>query len=151
MKVHLESVNNDRLRKLKQITIAIGNGYRRFKILTVQRIGEHLRLSVDGVNSPEEAALLTGGEIVVSRRDRPDLGVDEYYIDDLIGCRVISSDGEELGLIREVWQQGHHDLWVIDGPLDEILVPAVREFILGVDINEHKVLIKHIEGLWTRN
>jgi len=133
---------------LEEVTVSLVTDYRKFNVLNIRQTGGCFRFALEGINSPEEAAILSGGEIVVPHTDRSGLPEDEYYIDDLIGCRAVSDDGEELGLIKEIWNQGHHDLWVIDGPFNEILVPAVKEFILGINVDKHSVVIKHVEGLW---
>lgn len=148
IKVVTESHNPKRLLGLETVTIRVHDNYRRFHVLEVLQKGESSRILLSGINSPEIAALLSGGEIVVPSVDRPGLSVDEYYIDDLIGCMVFSENDMELGIIQEVMPQGHQDLWVINGQRGEILVPAVKEFILNVDLKQHRIVIKHLEGLW---
>ena len=69
-------------------------------------------------------------------------------MNDLIGCSVISDKDEELGFIKEVWHQPHHDIWVLDGFEKEILIPAVKEFVLDIDTSNHIIRVKYIEGLW---
>ena len=61
---------------------------------------------------------------------------------------MVSDDGEELGVLVEVWKQSAQDIWVIDGQFGEILVPAVKKFILNVDMNRHIITVKRMEGLW---
>ncbi|MFC2150483.1 ribosome maturation factor RimM, partial [Calditrichota bacterium] len=73
----------------------------------------------------------------------------EFYVDDIIGCEV-SCEGTKIGKLTEVIQQGHHDLWVVKGNDDEYLIPAVREYIDSVSINESQIKIKTIEGLRSR-
>ena len=103
---------------------------------------------IAGVDDPETAALLSGCEIVTSTKERPSLPKTEYYIDDLIGSTVETTDGEMIGLMVEVIPQGHHDLWVVNGADGEILIPAVKQFIAQVDKQHHRIIINRIEGLW---
>ncbi len=148
VKVYSESLNPERLLELEEVTVSLALDYRKFNVLDIRQTGSCFRFALEGINSPEEAAILSGGEIVVPHTDRLSLPEDEYYIDDLIGCRAVSDDGEELGMIKEIWNQGHHDLWIIDGSFGEILVPAVKEFILGINLAEHSIVVKRVEGLW---
>ena len=148
VKAYSESHHPDRLFGLKAITVRIRDGYRKLDVLDTRQVNGQIRLLLKGIESPEEASILTGCEIVVSGDERPDMLEDEYYVDDLIGCRAVADDNTELGIIREVLAQAHHDLWVIDGPIGEVLVPAVKEYIIDVDLHRHMVVIRRVEGLW---
>lgn len=143
-----ESYNRDRFSALKQITIQIQNSFRSFKVISTQASADWFRVKFEDVDTPEIAALLTGGEIVISSYNRLTLSGDEFYVDDLVGCRTVSDKGDELGHVTEIIHQDHHDIWVIDGAIGEVLVPAVREFIVSVDLDKHLVIIREIEGLW---
>jgi len=147
VKVIVESHDPQRIIGMKRITVRLNSGYRSFGVKVVQQIGGWFRVGLEGVGSPEEAALLSGTDIVVPSSERPDLAGDDYYVDDVIGCLAVSGSGEEVGFVREVMHQEHHDLWVIDGPEGEVLVPAVREFISEVDLDRHRIVVKRVEEL----
>ena len=123
-------------------------GYRRFKVENIFDAGSSLRYKLRGFDSPESVAVLTGSEIVIPAVERTEPGENEYFIDKLVGCRAVSDDGEELGILVEIWQHSAQDIWVIDGQFGEILVPAVQEFILDVDMEKHIITVKRMEGLW---
>ena len=150
VKVYAESCSPERIIGLERIIIRLNSGYRSLRIKGVRQIGGWFRVSIDGIGSPEAAALLSGAEIVVPSSERVTLPGGEYYVDDIVGCLVLSDGGDEVGFVREVWHQPHHDLWVIDGPSGEVFVPAVREFISEVDLNRHRVVVKWVEGLWEK-
>lgn len=148
IKVTSPSGEPERLLGLKSIIVNLNNNFRSLEVTRSVITSKWIRIKCDGVDSPEEAALLTGGDIVIAAADRPQQADDQFYVDDLIGCIVSADDGEELGLMREIWHQGHHDIWVVDGPHGEILVPAVKEFILSVDLQDHRITVQRVEGLW---
>ena len=148
VKVYTESLYPDRIMKFEHLIINTQDGFQKLKVHACERTGNCYRFSLEGIETPEEAAKLSGCEIVIADSERQTLPDGEYYVDDLIGCRAVDDDGAEIGLIREIWQLGHHDIWVIDGFDEEILVPAVKEFILDVDLHRHRVVIKHMKGLW---
>lgn len=148
VKVVSPNQSPERLIDLKHITVDLGSACRRFHVDSISQGGKYLRYKLHGFDSPESVSILTGMEIVISEADRTDPGEGEYFIDKLVGCRAVSDDGEELGILTEIWQQSAQDIWVIDGQFGEILVPAVKEFILNVDMERHIITVKRVEGLW---
>ncbi|MBM3326510.1 MAG: 16S rRNA processing protein RimM [Calditrichaeota bacterium] len=148
VKATVEAEDKNRLDGIKRLVVRIDEGCFEFIPVSIKARGGYLQIRFAGVDSPEMAAKLAGGDIIISKFERPELSACEFYIDDLIGCRVETDDGEELGLLIEVWPQAHHDLWVIDGSNGDILIPAVKDFIAQVDLAQHKVVVKRMEGLW---
>ena len=148
VKVYADSSHPERMLEFEHLIISTPNGYLKLKVCACVRTGGCFRVSLEGIDTPEQAAEFSGCEIVISGRDKPTLLDGEYYVDDLVGCRAVDDGGTEIGLLREVWHQDHHDIWVIDGYGEEILVPAVKEFILDVDLQQHRVTIKRVKGLW---
>jgi len=148
VKVVSPNQSSDRLNGLKSIVVDMKVGYRRFKVDNIFDAGGSLRYKLRGFDSPESVSVLTGSEIIIPATERMEPGDDEYYIDKLVGCSAVSDDDEELGIIVEIWQHSAQDIWVIDGQFGEILVPAVKEFILDVDMKKHTIRVKWMEGLW---
>jgi 16S rRNA processing protein RimM len=128
--------------------LRFGDQFRLFEVAEWQANLGWFLVSLKDVGSLDTALLLSGAEIVIDSSQRPRLPDRVYYDDDIIGCFAESDRGETLGIIREIMHQGHHDLWVIDGGGREILVPAIGEFIAGVDLEGHRITIRFIEGLW---
>jgi 16S rRNA processing protein RimM len=103
-------------------------------ITAVRRTADGFLLRLDGVSTREQAALLTGRELGLPKTTLPPLGAGEFYVDDLLGCRVEDGEGRVLGVVRSVFWNGAHDVMVIgDGERGERLLPAVPEFIVAVD------------------
>lgn len=148
VKVVDESAVQDRFSDMDDMIIRLEGHYRSLHIDNITKREGIYIIKVAGVDDPETAALLSGAEIVTSTKDRPHLPETDYYIDDLLGSMVVTTDGEELGLMVEVIAQGHHDLWVVDGADGEILIPAVKQFIARVDKDSHRIIVNRIEGLW---
>lgn len=148
LKVEVISSDPDRLSDFQAITVRVDDRYYRFDVLSITHIGSRLKVHLAGVDTPELAGLLRGSEIVVEASERPELSEGEYYVDELVGCAVISDDGEELGWLREIEHLGHHDLWIVDGHKGEIIIPAVKEYISQVNIDKHSIIVRGIEGLW---
>jgi len=72
----------------------------------------------------------------------------EYYWHELIGCRVESAAGESIGIVREIWETGAHDLLVIERVEGgRALVPTAREIMREVDVEMRRIVIDAIPGL----
>ena len=67
---------------------------------------------------------------------------------DMIGMHVFTEDGAEFGTLRDVLETGANDVYIIDTTDGkEVLVPAIKQCILNVDIEEQKMTIHLLEGL----
>jgi 16S rRNA processing protein RimM len=97
---------------------------------------------LEGVQTREEAAAMTGYELCVARALLPALADDEFYIDDLIGCAVFDLEGRSRGRVTAVFWNGSHDvLTVVDDAGQELLVPAVPDFLSSVDLPGKRIVV----------
>ena len=102
-----------------------------------------LLLTLEGIATREAAALLTGSEARVARGTLPALGPGEYYVADLIGCRVLAAGdgagaggGAVLGVVADTFWNGNHDVMIVRGdgdPAEEQMIPLVPDFVREVD------------------
>jgi 16S rRNA processing protein RimM len=74
-------------------------------------------------------------------------GDDTYYWFQLIGLRVVTTAGEELGEIAEIITTGSNEVFVVRGPRGELLIPAIEDVVQEVDIAGGRILIDPITGL----
>jgi 16S rRNA processing protein RimM len=151
LKAKAENSNAALIMDSKTITVRLKNSFKQFNVLKTTQTGSSYHIWLEDLNSRDLAELLTGCEMVIAASEVPALPESEYYIDDLINCKIVTEDGEELGFLQEVWQQEHHDVWVLDGYTGEILIPAVKDFIINVDLEIHRITIRNIEGLRDEN
>ena len=85
---------------------------------------------------------------MIDREDAVDLEEDEYFIADMIGMKVCTEDGREFGTLKDVMETGANDVYIIDSlEHGEVLIPAIRECILDVDMDEERMTIHLMEGL----
>lgn len=105
-------------------------------------------LKFQGIDSMEEARKYCRGALFVGRENAVRLKKDEYFVADLIGLTVKNEDGTEIGVLKDVLETGANDVYVItlqDGR--ELLLPAIRECVLEVDVEAGFVRIHILEGL----
>ena len=113
-----------------------------FQIEKAREDHKSILMKFSGVNSPEDAALLRGKVITVSREELSPLAEGEYYTFDIIGLRVHSTSGESLGEVKNVLQTGSNDVYEVkDEAGKEILVPALKKVVKLIDIENKKMVI----------
>jgi 16S rRNA processing protein RimM len=69
-----------------------------------------------------------------------------YFIHDLVGLTVYDEAGNQIGVLKDVVAMSSNDIWVVQNGDREILIPAVKEFVRKVDV-EQGIVIRVIEGL----
>ncbi|HBW12472.1 MULTISPECIES: ribosome maturation factor RimM [Proteiniclasticum] len=104
-------------------------------------------LRLEGVDSVEEAEKLRKKLLVVPREEAVKLEEDSYFIEDLKDCTVYDEEGLELGKVADVIQTGANDVYWIKKP-KELLIPAIRDVVLSVDVEAEKIIIKPIR-VWS--
>lgn len=120
------------------------------KKLTVEQIvknGKKIGVKFAGVESIEEAEKLCGYRITIKQEQKFTLPEGYYYIDDLKECQVESSEGLPLGPVKDVLEMPANDIYVIDYRGQDLLIPAIGQFVESVDIEKRKIVVKLIEGL----
>ena len=104
-------------------------------------------LKLAGVETPEAGSLLRQKVLYARREDIP-LKKGQYFLQDLIGLAVIHADtGEELGKLADVINAGASDIYVIDTPYGQRMMPAVDEFVVRIDL-ESGIYVRPIEGMF---
>lgn len=100
-----------------------------------------------GVTDREAAEALRGGRLQVDRSSLRPLPGDTYYIIDLIGLVVVTTDGREIGPVKQVYDNGAHPLYGVDHQGREVLIPAVDQFVKEIDLAGKRIVIEAVEGL----
>ncbi|MBD2870764.1 ribosome maturation factor RimM [Paenibacillus arenilitoris] len=107
-------------------------------------------VKLDGFHDINLVEKYKGWVLKVSEADLVELGDGEYYYHEIIGCRVVTEEGEELGVISEILSPGANDVWVVERPKGkgkQILIPVIDDVLIGVDKQEKLVTVRLMEGL----
>ena len=107
--------------------------------------GKLVLLQLSGCTTRNEAEALVGRQVWLRRRDLPDLEDDEFYLLELEGKNVVTSDGLELGKVTGVLATAGHDILAITGKQQEYLIPVEKSFI--VRIGDKEVVLEVPPGL----
>jgi 16S rRNA processing protein RimM len=110
--------------------------------------GGRLLVSFEGVEERTAAERLRGSILVVPQSALPPLPEGEFWSHQLIGCEVVTEAGRSLGVVSDVIGNPANDLWVaVDDAGTETLIPAIREFVVEVDLAAGRVSVRDIPGL----
>jgi len=105
-------------------------------------------LKLSGVNTRNEAEALRDKELSLKKEFLWDIPEDTYFVKDLIGIQVHSKEGNFVGVISDVIKNSAQDLYQITTQEGHsFLIPAVKEFIINVDIEKKEMIVHLIEGL----
>lgn len=138
----------DRFGELDRIGVERKDGGREsLEIERCSRDGNGWLMKFLGIDTTEHAQRLRGAYIQVPGEAVAPLPRDAYYVFELEGCTVVSDEGEEIGTIREVLSMPASDVFVVDTPSGEAMIPAVREFVVELDPGAARVVIRKIPGL----
>lgn len=89
-----------------------------------------------------------GSLLKIEAKNQKPLEEGEYYYHEIIGCKVVTEEDQELGLISEVLTPGANDVWVVSLPKGkQLLLPVIDDVILKVDIPNKTIRIHLMEGL----
>ena len=119
-----------------------------FEIEKVRYVKQMVLLKLKKIDDINEAEKYRNLYIYINRNALPDLEDSTFYIVDLIGCDVLTIDGEDLGKVDDVFNTGSNDIYVVkDENGKQLLIPAIKEVIKKIDITNKKIIVKLMEGL----
>ena len=137
-----------RFKKLKEVLLDTGKEQLCLQIESVKFFKQFAILKFKGYDNLNEIEPYKGKSLFVTRENAVKLEKDEYFIADLIGISVTSDDAAFRGQLKDVIETGANDVYVIaleDGR--ELLLPAIKECVLEVNLEEQKMTIHVLDGL----
>lgn len=133
---------------LKTIYISIKKELKEFKIEQVRFNKNMVFLKLEGIDTIEEAESYRNLYLKIKRDKNEKLEENSYYIVDIIGSKVYTDCREELGEIVDVFSTKSNDVYVVKDNLGkQILLPAIKDVIKNVDIQNKKIIVHLLEGL----
>ena len=111
-----------------------------YKILSVRCAGGAAYLGLRGIPDRNAAELLRGKEITIPRDEAPAPEEGRYYIADLLGSKLVSESGEELGTLTDI-RGAATDIYTVTKDGKDILFPAVKGVIEKIDVENKMIVI----------
>ena len=148
VKVFPTTDDPNRFRRLKEVILDTGKEERVLKIEGVKFFKQMVILKFQGLDDINDVERLRRGILYVTRENAVRLKRNEYFIADLIGMQVENEDGTGLGILQDVISTGANDVYDVrlaDGR--QLLIPAIRECILEVNVEEGWMRVHLLDGL----
>ncbi|GIN18966.1 MAG TPA: ribosome maturation factor RimM [Bacillus bacterium] len=119
--------------------------------LTVKTHRKHKNfdlLSFEGYENINDVEKWKNATLKIKEDQLTELPEGEYYFYEIIGCRVVTEQGEEIGAVKEILTPGANDVWVVDGNNGkDILIPYIPDVVKEVSVEKKKIVIDPMEGL----
>jgi 16S rRNA processing protein RimM len=148
IKINPVSPRPDRFKYLKKIYIR-KETVRSYSIQHLRISNNFVFLKLHQINSRTEAEELRNCEILIDEKQLIELETDEYFIHDLIDCTVQTEDGRYLGTLTDIWQNSSNDVYVVtDKRGRELLLPAIKDVIKSIEIENKKIVVHILDGLF---
>ncbi|MGB8658751.1 MAG: ribosome maturation factor RimM [Candidatus Zixiibacteriota bacterium] len=132
---------------LGKVTVSSAKRTGEFVVEQAREFKGKVLLKLKQVLSPEAAEELVGGFIEIDREELVRLPEGRYFVFDLIGLEVTTTDGQKVGKVKEVISLPAHDIYVVEGKTRLYDIPAVRNVIKNIDLNTRQMIIQPQEGL----
>ena len=148
VKVFPTTDDAERFLELEYVLLDTGRELRRLDIKNVRFFKNLVILKFDGIDNINDIEKYKGKDLWIPREEAQELGEDEYDIADLQGLNVVLEDGTEFGTLRDVMETGANDVYIIDSnEHGEVLLPAIKECILDVDLEKNTMTVHLMKGL----
>lgn len=148
VKVYPTTDDPRRFRRLKEVVLDTGREKLNLEIEGVKFFKQFVILKFKGLDNINDIEKYRQKSLYVTRKNAVRLQRDEYFIADLIGLKVQDEDGAELGKVKDVIETGANDVYEVemaDGK--SLLLPAIKQCILNVDVENGMMQVHVLEGL----
>ena len=137
-----------RFKRLKEVILDTGKEELTLEIEGVKFFKQFVILKFKGYDNINDIEKYKGKSLLVTRANAVRLRRDEYFIADLQGLTVVDEEDKVIGTLRDVMETGANDVYIIDMTDGrEVLIPAIKECILHVDMEAGKMQIHLMDGL----
>lgn len=140
-------IYSDMLELLSQDQVVyVGESHQATIIQQTRWKNDLLLLKFKDINDRDIVSKLTNENVYVRADQLPPLEDDEFYYHQLLGLNVYDVEGFYLGQISEILKTGANDVYLIRGDEgDELLIPAIEDVILEIDLEQQKMLVAKLE------
>ena len=137
-----------RFSQIKSVILDTGKEELELKIAGVKFFKKFAILKFEGIDNINDIEKYKGKELYVMRENAQKLGRNEYFVADLIGLEVTEDSGRKLGTLKDVMETGANDVYVVEmEDKRELLIPAIRQCILDVDMEAGIMTVHLLDGL----
>ena len=134
--------------KFKKIYIKNKAGKKEYEIEEIKEHKEMMLVKFKGIDNPNDAELLRESYLIIDRENLEPLEEGTFYIADLLGINVYTEEGKLLGTLDDIFNTGSNDIYVVKDELGkQLLLPAIKDVIKEINVEESKMIVHLIDGL----
>lgn len=144
VKVLPETDHPEHLKEIKSFWLKPkGEPAREVQIESVRFHKNMALVKFEGIDDISAAEEMRGWELWVPAMKPRELSEGEYYIHDLVGLRVLTEDGEDLGEVTEVILGPANDVYFTD----KAMIPALKDIVKKIDLEGGKMIVRYVPGM----
>lgn len=151
IKVYPTTDDIRRFDSLKRVILETLEGDQLLTVAGVRYQKDQVILRFKEIGDINQIEKWKGASLYVTREDAVKLPPNRYFIADILGSRVVTEEGRELGTLKDVLQTGANDVFVVAGEKDgkpkEYLIPHIKDCVLDVRPEEGLITVHMLEGL----
>ena len=148
VKVYPTTDDPERFLDLDEVILDTGREHKILEIEGVKFFKNQVILKFKGYDNINDIEKYLKKDLLVDREHAVELGENENFIADLIDMEVVTYEGKVLGTLTDVIETGANDVYAVKTPEGkEILLPAIRDCILDVNVDEKRMTVHVMEGL----
>ena len=141
VKVRPDTDDPARFKTLKEVYLKKGEQYHPISIADVSVRDGFVYCVLNGAVTCEEAEAMRDTMLYIDRAHAVDPGEDGDFICDLLGCRIVDRDGNEIGILKDILQPGANDVYVVKTKKGVMYLPAVKHVVLETHPAEDYIVI----------
>jgi 16S rRNA processing protein RimM len=129
-------------------SIFVGGRSKPISLVSLRRHGRAYLMHLEGCASREAAESYRGEEVRVRLEETAPLAPGRYYYWQIIGLRVVTDQGETLGVVRQILETGANDVYIVGSDTGkDILLPAISSVIRKIDLEKGEMVVRLLPGL----
>ena len=143
VKVYPTTDDPERFLDLDEVILDTGREHKILEIEGVKFFKNQVILKFKGYDNINDIEKYLKKDLLVDREHAVELGENENFIADLIDMEVVTDEGKVLGTLTDVIETGANDVYAVKTPEGkEILLPAIRDCILDVNVDEKRMIFR---------
>ena len=137
----------ERLARLSEAVLLKDGRPTPVRVASVRPRGTDVLIKLAGIDSMSSAEVWRGAELAVPRAQAAALPQGRHYVFEVVGLRVITESGREVGTVREIIRTGSNDVYIVQGGDREYLIPAISSVVLSIEPAAGRMVIRPFAGL----
>ena len=137
----------ERLARLSEAVLLKDGQPTPVRVASVRPHGTDVLIKLAGIDSMSTAEVWRGAELAVPRAQAAVLPQGRHYVFEVVGLRVITEAGQEVGTVRDILRTGSNDVYIVQGGDREYLIPAISSVVLSIEPAAGRIVIRPFAGL----